>query len=152
MRSENKFTMEKMRYAVPKVCNRFFGVHIRFILLCALISVLAITVTLSAVIIGRVQELEPKPAIVFYCEVDDIDAVRSGVEKYGSVFDIAFVAYGDSPKKEDETATNKALMRVYTRIGYLKRTVDYNEVGLPVGYVLTLAEVERLIDIAEGLL
>lgn len=148
MRKGGKFSLERMRYAVPGVCNRFWSVHIGFILVCALICAMAISVTIGVIVIGGVQDLEPKPSAVFYCEVDDIGAVRKQMQKYTAVMDIYFVEYGDEEYKGalgEDAADKQTFAIVYDKFGKRQLFVRYQDFGLKDGATVKLSDVERLI-------
>ncbi len=148
MRKGGNFSRERMRYAVPGVCNRFWNVHIGFILICALISAMVISVTVGVIVIGGVQDLEPKPSAVFYCKVEDISAVRKEMQKFTPVMDIYFVEYGDEEYKgalDSAYVDKRTLAIVYDKFGKEQLYVTYEGFGLNNGATLKLSEVERII-------
>ncbi len=98
-----------MRYRVPGVANRFFGVHIRFIIICLTAAVMAITVVLSFLTIRKVQMLFGKPLFLFFCTVDDPAATEKALHKYDITLDIYLVHYCEQfiHTEEDDTYPNK---------------------------------------------
>ena len=152
MRKGGKFSREKMRYAVPGVCNRLWSVHIGFILLCALISAMVISITIGVIVIGGVQDLESKPSAVFYCEVEDISAVRKQMQKYSAVMDIYFVEYGDEEYKGalgEDVADKQTFAIVYDKFGKRQLFVRYQDFELKNGEKVKLSDVERLIALGK---
>ena len=152
MQKGGKFSREKMRYAVPGVCNRFWNVHIGFILVCALIAAMVISITIGVIVIGGVQELEPKPSAVFYCEVEDISTVRKEMQKYTPVMDVYFVEYGDEEYNGalgEDAADKQTFAIVYDKFGKRQLFVRYQDFGLKNGEKVSLSDLERLIALAK---
>ena len=155
-----ELTFEKMRYSVPKVRNRFFAVHARFILLCALTCVFIITVALSYITIKAVYRLEPKASFFFFCEVEDIEKTSSHLSKFDDTFNIFLVRYEESltgsgddkynftdVDEEMEKYNNpnsKVLLVLRTTAGgHVEYT--YEKLGFEEGTVLNAAQIEEVI-------
>lgn len=96
-----KVNGESVRYLVPKVKNRFLSVYLRFIILCAAVSLIAVTIALSFFTIRKSQQITGKPMFLFFCEVDDYEAAKAQLKKYSLSSDIYFVFYEDEFKGTD---------------------------------------------------
>ncbi|MCM1220939.1 MAG: hypothetical protein NC548_41280 [Lachnospiraceae bacterium] len=98
-------TIEEMRYKVPKVCNRFWQVHTRFILSCFVITCVAILISLSVVTVKGIQRLAPNPTIVFFCTIEEYDSVSNELKKYQESIDLFFVEYDHRFDSSSESKT-----------------------------------------------
>lgn len=106
---KQKMNEESMRYRVPKTANRFWQVHARFILLCLLAAVMAITVALSYFTIRTAQSLSPRAIFLFFCSVEDPAAAERSLRKYDVTFDVFLVRYDErfARAEEDEAYPEK---------------------------------------------
>lgn len=104
---DKKISCEKMRYCVPKLFNRFWQVHAKFIFACALCAVTAIVLALSYSVIRTERSLEPRRVCVFFCETAIQAEYKSGLEKFEPFTDVYFVAYDEDFKPQDENTDKK---------------------------------------------
>lgn len=96
-----KINLEKMRYRVPNKCNRFFAVHLRFIGVCFLVALMAITVALSIFTIRYSNSVRTKPIIVIMCEVEDPKSVMERCRRLEVIIDIHFAKYDEEFRAEE---------------------------------------------------
>lgn len=122
-----KVNAERMRYSVPGVANRFWKVHIKYILACMLIAVTAVVIAFSYSVIRAVRGFEPKTACVFFCSVEDYEALgqSQAFEKYTPFVDVYFAVYNsDFAVNSDGEEDEKAASYDFSRLGYYM-TRDY---------------------------
>ncbi len=96
-----KISTEQMRYSVPKVKNRFLQVHGKLIALCAVICLLAITVSLCFVTVRQAYTLEPKNNLIFYGTVENEEEARALIRKYFDRIHIVLFMYEDNAGKSE---------------------------------------------------
>ena len=93
--------MERMRYRVPNKCNRFFAVHLRFIGVCFIVALMAITVALSSFTIRYSNSVRTKPIIIFMGEVEDPTHVMERCRRFEVTVDVRFAEYEEEFRAED---------------------------------------------------
>lgn len=126
---------ENMRYKVPDVCNRFWQTHTKFILVCLLIAVSVIIVAFSYAVMRTVRRLEPKVSCVFFCEVENYDAVDQAMDKYSPFVDVYFPVYDAAFTAEEDEDGNKKDKYDFSLLGYYM-SKDYNNPPEGVLYVV----------------
>lgn len=163
---------ESMRYNVPGVCNRFWQVHMKFILMCLLVAVSLSVVAFSYSVIRSIRKLEPKTSCIFFCEVENYSAVEQSLEKYSPFVSVYFAVYDEtfSPADDDDGKATKydfsllgyymttyenppedILCVVLDASGKIKTTRTYREAGYANGTVLNLSAAEKVLKEATGL-
>lgn len=105
-----KVSTEQMRYSVPGVKNRFWQVHGRLIALCAILCLLAVTVSLSFATVRQAYTLEPKNTLIYYGTVQNEEEARQLVLKYYDRVHIVLFMYETNARKSQivETCGQKA--------------------------------------------
>ncbi len=96
-----KISTEQMRYRVPGVRDRFLQVHGRLIVVCAILCLLAITVSLCFVTIRSAYTLEPKTTLIYYGMVEDEEAAHALIQKYYDRLHIILFLY-EEPSEQYE--------------------------------------------------
>lgn len=107
-----RISSEEMRYKVPGVCNRFWQVHARFIVLSALLCAVTIILACSYILVQGLRKMEPKMSFIFFCTVEDSEQVQRVVDKYASTVDVYFAEY-DSRFVPKATAENDEIADTY---------------------------------------
>lgn len=88
-----KIDREKMRYRVPNKYNRFFAVHLRFIVICFVLALMATTVALSYFTIQYVNSVRSKSFILFMGKVEDPERAMAQCERISVSVNVYLVAY-----------------------------------------------------------
>lgn len=99
-----QITTEEMRYKVPKVKNRFIAAHMSFIIICAIVTAITVILFASFLYVSESRKLEPKPAIIFTCEVTDIDACNRISDKFTQTVEIYFAKYDEQFENTKENS------------------------------------------------